>query len=344
MATHHFEPEIFYYTFESHEPALRIASGDTVVAETRDALGNDAKRNPLPESMKHKSSGTRLKESNPVLGPIYLEEAHAGDLLEVDGAENGEAHAGDLLAIHIRKIRLNRDFAISKQSAYFGSLTGEGPGRRLLYNAPIQDIWSEWRLDLERNVGILELPESRLKRVEAPLKPFIGSIGVAPRFGRVETTLTPGEFGGNMDYMETHEGTTLYLPVWVDGAHLAFGDIHALQGDGEVNGTALEVTAEVTLQIEVLEGRDAPWPERTRAEWPRLETDSHIMAIGCTRPLMDCVRLAQMELLHWLVEEYGFQREECWQLMAQVSSMRIGNVVDPLYAVAARFPKGYLPD
>ena len=327
MATHHFEPEIFYYTFETHEPGIKIASGDVVVAETRDALGYDAARNPLPEHMKHQVRGTRLKESNPVLGPIFLE----------------EARAGDLLAIHIRKIQINRDFAVSKQSAYFGSLTGEGPGRRLLYNSPIEEIWTEWHLDLKRNVGVLELPESRLKRVEAPLKPFIGSIGVAPRFGRVETTLTPGEFGGNMDYMETHEGSTLYLPVWVDGAYLSFGDIHALQGDGEVNGTALEVTAEVTLQIEVQKGRDAPWPERTTAEWPRLETDSHIMAIGCTRPLMDCVRLAQMELLHWLVEEYGFQREECWQLMAQVSSMRIGNVVDPLYAVAARFPKAYLP-
>jgi len=83
---------------------------------------------------------------------------------------------------------------------------------------------------------------SRLKRVEARLKPFIGSIGVAPRFGRIETTLAPGEYGGNMDCVETCEGTTVYLPVWVRGAYLAFGDVHALQGDGELNGTALEVT------------------------------------------------------------------------------------------------------
>ena len=327
MATHRLEPEIFHYTFATHEPQLRIRSGDTVVAETRDAMGYDAGRNPLPEGMKQRGAGTLLKESNPVLGPIFVE----------------DAQAGDLLAVHIRKIRLNRDFAISKQGTLFGNLTGEGPGKRLLYNAPIGEIWYEWRLDLERNIGVLELPESKLPPVEVPLAPFIGSIGVAPRFGRVETTLSPGEFGGNMDYMETREGATLYLPVWVDGAYLAYGDIHALQGDGEVNGTALEVTAEVTLEIEVLKGRDAPWPEVLRAEWPRIETEDHIMSIGCTRPLMDCVRVAQLELLHWLVEEYGFQREECWQLMAQVSSMRIGNVVDPLYSVAARFPKEYLP-
>jgi acetamidase/formamidase len=225
--------------------------------------------------------------------------------------------------------------AISKQNTNFGSLTGEGPGRILLYNDPIPTIWYEWHLDLERQVGVMELPNSRLGQVEVPLQPFIGSIGVAPRFGRVEMTLTPGEFGGNMDYMEVCEGATLYLPVWVEGAYLSFGDVHAVQGDGEVNGTALEVPAEVTLHIEVLKGRTA--------DWPRLENETHIMALGSTRPLMDCVRLAQMELLGWLVSEYGFQREEAWQLSGQVSSMRIGNVVDPCYTVAARFPKAFLP-
>ncbi len=319
MTIHHFEPQISCYTYGISEPALRIHSDDTVIAETRDAFGYDARRNPLPEQRKQRIPGTTLKESNPVVGPVYVE----------------EAEEGDLLAVHIRRIRLNRDFAISKQGPNFGSLTNEGPGRILLYNEPIPLIWYEWRLDLERNVGIFELPNSRLRRVEVPLSPFIGSIGVAPRFGRVETTLTPGEYGGNMDCAETREGTTLYLPVWVKGAYLSFGDIHALQGDGEVNGTALEATAEVTLEIEVLKGRTA--------EWPRLEDATYIMVAGSTRPLMECVALAQMELLRWLVDEYGFQREEAWQLMAQVSTMRIGNVVDPCYTVVAKFPKAYLP-
>jgi amidase len=320
VTVHHLEQRIYHYTFGVHEPALRIHSGDTVVAETRDAFGQDAQRNPLPEEMKARVPGTTFKESNPVVGPIYVEEA-------------GE---GDLLAVHIQQIRLNRGFAISKQGANFGSLTGESLGHNMLYNEPIPTIWYEWRLDLDRQVAIMDLPSSRLKRAEVPLSPFIGSIGVAPRFGRVETTLTPGEYGGNMDYMETGEGATLYLPVWVRGAYLSCGDVHAAQGDGEVNGTALEVTAEVTLRIDVLKG--------CQADWPRLETETHIMAVGSTRPLMDCVRLSQMELLTWLVSEHGFQREEAWQLMGQVSSMRIGNVVDPCYTVAARFPKRYLPN
>jgi acetamidase/formamidase len=319
MTIHHLESQKYYYTFGPHPPALRIHSGDTVIAVTRDAFGYDAQRNPLPESSKQQIPGTTLRESNPLVGPIYVE----------------EARQGDLLAVHIRRLRLNRNFAITWQNSYFGSLTGESPGHRLLYNDPVPLIWYEWQLDLERNVGIFELPHSRLKRVEVPLAPFIGSIGVAPRFGRVEMTLTPGEYGGNMDSPDVAEGTTLFLPVWVDGAYLLFGDVHALQGDGELNGVALEVTAEVTLDIEVRPG--------VAAEWPRLESDTHIMVAGSTRPLDDCVRLAQIELLHWLVSEYGFQREEAWQLNAQVGSMRIGNMVDPLYTVVAKFPKAYLP-
>ncbi len=319
MATHHLKPEIFYYTYGAHEPAIRIESGDTVVTETRDSAGWDTQRNPLPKEMKQRVAGTSLKESNPGAGPIFIE-----------GAQEG-----DMLAVHIEGIELTRDFAMSKQSEHFGSLTGEGEGHELLYNEPISTIWYEWKLDLERMVGILDLPKSRLKRAEVNLDPFIGSIGVAPRFGRVETTLAPGEFGGNMDCVETKQGTTLYLPVWVDGGYLLFGDIHAVQGDGEVNGTALEVTAKVTLRIEVIKGKTS--------DWPRLENDTHIMVIGSSRPLMDCVRLSQIGLLNWLLEDYGFNREEAWQLMAQVGSMRIGNIVDPCYTVVARFPKKLLP-
>jgi amidase len=319
MTIHHLEPKSFCYTFGPFEPALRITSGDTVVAETRDAHGYDAGRNPLPEHMKQRIPGTTLRESNPVVGPIYVE-----------GAEEG-----DLLAVHIRRIRITRNSALSRQSSNFGSLTGEGPGHILLYNDPVPIVPYEWKLDLDQNVGILELPNSRLKRVAVPLEPFIGSIGVAPRFGRVEMTLAPGEFGGNMDCVDTCEGTTLYLPVWVTGAYLAFGDVHARQGDGELNGSGLDVPAELTLEIEVLKGR--------KAEWPRLENETHIMVAASTRPLMDCVRLAQMELLSWLVGEYGFQREEAWQLNSQVGTMRIGNVVDPRYTVVAKFPKSCLP-
>lgn len=325
MPTHRIEPTIFQYTFGPHQPVLRIRSGDTVSAETRDAAGHDRNRQPLPDHLKQRLPGTALRESNPVVGPIYVE----------------EAEEGDLLAVHIARIRLTRDYASSMQGPRFGSLTGEGPGKTLLYNEPIPRIEYEWRLDLERNLGVLQMPGSRVGKVEVPLEPFIGSIGLAPRYGRIETTLTPGEFGGNMDFREVREGTTLFLPVWVKGAYLSFGDIHALQGDGEVNGTALEVTAEVTLQIEVVKQKGS---EGDRAEWPRLVDDRSIMVIGSGRPLLDCIRISQMELLGWLTAEYGFQREEAWQLMAQVGEIRVANIVDPAYTAVSKFPKAYLPE
>ncbi len=205
----------------------------------------------------------------------------------------------------------------------------------MFLNEPVPDKQFDWQIDLKRNVGILELQKSTVRRIEIALHPFVGSIGVAPRFGCVETSLTSGEYGGKMDCIETKEGTTLYLPVWVRGAYLAFGDVHAAQGDGEICGVALEITAEVTLRFEVIKGKGI--------EWPRLEDNTHIMTVGNGRPLIDCVRIAQVELVEWLVNDYGFDKWDALQVISQTGTMRIGNVVDPNYTVVAKFPKKCLP-
>lgn len=316
---HRFKPKIFYFTYGMNEPAYRIKPGDTIVLETVDAGGFDSKGDPIPEEMKQKIDGTILNPSNPLVGPFYVE-----------GAE-----AGDALSIQIEQIRLNRETAWSRHPPNFGSLTEEGPDRRLLLNEPIPLMAFRWRLDISRNLGILELPNSKIKRVKIPLHPFIGSIGVAPRFGRVETALTPGEYGGNMDCIETREGATLFLPVFSRGGYLSLGDIHAAQGDGEICGVALETTAEVKLRIDVVKGAGITWP--------RIEDDEYIMAVGNSRPLMEAFKIAHVELLNWLVSEYEFEKWEGFQLMSQVGRCRVGNVVDPKYTVVAKFPKKYLP-
>ncbi len=320
MKIHQFQPQIYYYTFGPNEPALTIHSGDVVVTTTRDAGGFDQKMEPIPETQKQRSDTTSLRESNPLVGPIYV----------------AEARPGDTLAVTIQRIKLNRDCAWSRQRPHFGGLSGEGPGKTLLLNEPLPLKSFDWRLDLERKIGTLQLENSRLKQVSIPLHPFLGSIGIAPRFGRIEPSLTPGEYGGNMDCVETKEGTTIYFPVWVAGAYLAFGDVHAAQGDGEICGVALETTAEVTVQVDIIHGR--------QLEWPHLQDDKYIMTTGSGRPLMDCVRLAYVELIRWLVDEYGFDKWEAYQLVSQVGTMRIGNVVDPNYTVVAKFPREYLPN
>ncbi len=320
MTIHRLEPQIFHTTFGRNEPALRVQSGDTIIAETRDAHGNDKHNVPLPAAMRPRADGFEFSTSNPLVGPIYVE-----------GAEPGDA-----LAVHIEKIELNRATAWSSHAPNFGSLTGEQSARRLLLNAPLPRQLFEWSLDLERRVGTLELRASRARRIELPLHPFIGSIGVAPRYGRVETALTPGEYGGNMDCVETRAGTTLYLPVWARGAYLAFGDIHAAQGDGEVCGSALETTAQVTLRVEARKN----W----QIEWPRLEDQDFLMTTGSLHSLIDAVRVAQVEMLNWLMSDCGFDKWEGWQVLSQAGTMRIGNIVDPNFTVVVKFPKTLLRD
>jgi len=320
MKIHKFQPQIYYYTFGPNEPALTIHSGDIVVTTTRGTMGIDGKPEPIPETQKQRSDITSYRESNPLVGPIYVK----------------EAKPGDTLAVTIQKIKLNRDYAWSRYRPHFGGLTGEGPGKTLFLNDPLPEKSFGWQLDLERNVGTLELENSRLKQIRIPLHPFIGTIGIAPRFGRIESSLTPGEYGGNMDCVETKEGTTIYFPVWVVGAYLSFSDVHAAQGDGEICGVALETTAEVTIQVDIIHGR--------QLEWPHMQDDEYIMTTGSGRPLMDCVRVAYIELIKWLVNEYGFNKWEAYQVVSQVGTMRIGNVVDPNYTVVAKFPREYLPN
>ena len=318
MTTHHLKTSIFHTTFGRNEPALRVTSGDTIIADTRDARGNDQLGNPLPDSMKPHPDGFEYSTSNPLVGPVYI-----------DGAE-----PGDTLAVHIEKIELNRASAWSSHSPNFGSLTGEQSARRLLLNEPLPRKLFNWSLDLQRQIGTLDLSDSRLKKIELPLHPFIGSIGVAPRYGRVETALTPGEYGGNMDCVETRQGATIYLPVWARGAYLAFGDIHAAQGDGEVCGSALETTALVQLRVEVKKN----WA----IEWPRLEDETFLMTTGSLHSLIDAVRVAQVEMLTWLIADCGFEKWEGWQVLSQASTMRIGNIVDPNFTVVVKFPKALL--
>ncbi len=320
MAEHRLQPERFIYTYGPTAPALRVRSGDTVIAETRDARGLDRAGVPLRPEMKQASPDTNLRESNPLVGPIYVE-----------GAE-----PGDLLAVHVEAIRLTRPWAWSRHNAHFGALTGEALGIRLLLNPPQPEAYFEWRLDLEAGIATLAVPKSRVGEVAVPLDPFIGSIGVAPRWGRVETALTPGEFGGNMDCPDVREGSTLLLPVWVRGAYLAFGDVHAAQGDGELCGSALETTAEVTLRLEVLKGKSATWPRAVDGEW--------IITMASTRPLDDALRAAVVEIVEWLATDYGYDRTEALQVLSQAGRIRVANFVDPQYTVACRFPRRLLPE
>ena len=144
-----------------------------------------------------------------------------------------------------------------------------------------------------------------------------------------------GNFGGNMDVADAREGTTVFLPIFHEGAYFYFGDAHALQGDGEICGSGLETTMDVTFEFDLIKGR--------RIQWPRMEDANDIMVAGSARPLVDAFRIAQVELIEWLVDEYGFEKLEAYQVVSQGGHSRIANVVDPNYTVVAKFPKRLLP-
>jgi amidase len=314
-----YNPTKFYYTFGPHEPALKLKPGDTLVTSTLDSEGCDAQGEKVGRDMVQSSRATEFYEANPLTGPFYVE----------------GANLGDTLALHIESIDITRDYAISKFPPGFGVLNIEdritGPTG---LGDPLPDMFFTWKLDLERGIGSLELPASRLGKIDIPLHPFLGCLGVAPRFGETINSLTPAENGGNMDCVETKPGTTVYLPVFVEGGLFMFGDVHAAQGDGEICGVGLETTADVTIKVDVVKGK--------KINWPRLEDETHIMVAASTRPLIDAFRIAHTEVVRWLAADYGFDKWEAFQVLSQVGTARVGNVVDPKYTVVAKFPRKYL--
>jgi acetamidase/formamidase len=166
------------------------------------------------------------------------------------------------------------------------------------------------------------------------MEPMIGTIGVAPEFETI-SSLTPGPHGGNMDCPDVCIGNKIMLPVYVKGALLFLGDIHAVQGDGEISGSAVEVPAECVLKVDVIKGK--------QISWPRIESKEYIMTVGSGRPLEDALRIAFTELILWLEEEYNFDKFEAYQLCSQVAKVRVAQMVDPQYTMVAKFPKKYLP-
>jgi len=204
-----------------------------------------------------------------------------------------------------------------------------------MLNDPVPNRRYVWELDLENLTGTTELPESRMDRITIDLEPMLGRVAVAPRGEEAFGGLWPGDFGGNMDAREVKPGTTVYLPIFHDGAYFYFGDGHARQGHGEVNGSGLETSMDVILELDLIKGK--------QIDWPRLEDDEYIMVAGSARPLIDAFRLAHIELVEWLEEDYGFGRWDAYQLLGQLAESTVANIVDPAYTVVAKFPKRYLP-
>ena len=296
-----FTPAVQQPTFAVREPVLRIRPGTVLVSRTHFGAYYTEAGGAFPGEV----------------GPIYVEGATTSDMLKVE----------------IVKVRPNHPLAASQVYSDFVGLATDV--RERLLNDPIPARRYLWRLDTTRMVGVTDMPKSRIRRLEIDLQPMLGRVAVAPRGQEAFNGLWPGDFGGNMDASEVREGTTVYLPVFHDGAYFYFGDGHARQGHGEVAGTGLETSMDVVLRIDLVKGRTI--------DWPRLEDAEHIMVAGSGRPLIDAFRLAHVELVEWLETDYGFERLDAYTLLGQVGESTVANIVDPNYTVVAKVRKRYLP-
>ena len=218
---HHFTPTRYHTTLGPHPPVLRVGDGDTLVTTTVDAWGVDRRREQV------------TPRSNPQTGPFYVEGAEPGDTLAVD----------------LEEIRPNRSYGFC-QSAVAANVVDPDYVRQLP-QAPL----AEWKVDAEKGTATLVGPESRLGRLVLPLEPMLGCFGVAAKGGQAISTATSAEHGGNMDYRGFVAGTTVYFPVFEPGALFFLGDGHAVQGDGEIVGTGIEISMDVRVTLRVLKGK-----------------------------------------------------------------------------------------
>lgn len=296
------------YVYGPAEPVLRLRSGDILETNTLDAFGNVLRKPGDTLSM--------VKGDNPLSGPFYVE-----------GAE-----PGDTLAVKILDLQVDSDQGVGAFEPGFGALNSTNYTPVLEKPLP-EKIWF-YPIDRASNTATFHALDSNFT-VKIPLHPFLGCIGVAPANNESRSSIVPAEFGGNMDSPEASVGNTVYFPVNVLGALLYMGDGHAAMGDGEVDGTAIEVPLRIRVQVEVVKHR--------KIAWPRFENDQAIMTVGAYRPLDDCLRIAFTELVGWIHQDYGLSEMDAYELLSKVARIHLNEMVDPNYVVVASIEKKYLP-
>jgi amidase len=315
QTTHRVAPDTFYNTlWRGHPVVARIKPGDVVITKTLDAGARD-ERNVL-----------RAQPSNPMVGPIYIE-----------GAEPGDA-----IAVNIRKVRPNRGTAWGYYRLGLFSLTGaaiEGvypnsykpdlvrPGRSDLLL---------WDVDTVRNVVRLREPVSAKHKLEFPMEPMLGVVGVAPSGDYAPTSGPSREYGGNMDFNEIREGSTVWLPVYHPGALLFVADGHALMGDGEPTGAGIETSMDVEFSVDLKKG--------ARLTGPRVVTRDYIISVGSQAefisPVDRAIQLATSDMVRWLTQDYGV---EPWVAHQIINVKAEYEIVTVMGSAALKIAKRWLP-
>lgn len=305
------EPEQYAWTFGGAAPLARIAPGTVLDLYTEDCFAGRVR-----SEKDLVSEVCEFPFLNPQTGPFHIE-----------GAE-----PGDTVAVHFVSIEPARDWAASTTVPLFGALTSTHTTATLQPPLP-ERVWI-WQLDRARGTALFQARDNDLQ-VELPLDPMHGTVGVAPASLEVRSALVPDAHGGNMDTPEMRAGVTCYLGVNVEGALLSLGDGHARQGEGETCGVAVECAMNTVVVVDLLKDVATPWP--------RLESDTHIISTGSARPLEDAFRISQLDLVQWLVRDYGFSELDAYQFATQTVESPLANVCDTNYTCVAKLRKQWLP-
>lgn len=302
----------FSFFFGKSEPLLRVTPGTIIEMYTEDCFGGAVTgQETLPSQV------CIFPFLNPVSGPIYVE----------------GAMPGDTLAVHFIEIEPARDWAVSSTFPHFGALTTTHQ-TAMLHDALEERVW---RYDVDKKNRTVTYNATKGNySVSMPLDPMHGTVGVAPGGFEARATITPDAHGGNMDTPELRAGTTAYFGVNHDGALLAIGDGHCRQGEGESIGTAVESAMNTVIVVDVIKNQGTAWP--------RIENDLAIMSTGSTRPLEDAYRISQHDLVTWVAQESKMDTLDALQLISQIGTAPVGNVVDPNYTFVSMVEKKYLPN
>ena len=303
--------EQYVYTFGGAAPVMRVKPGAVLRLWSDDAFGGALRTVDDLSSAK-----VDLRFVNPQTGPF-----------DVEGAE-----PGDTLVLHLVALEAARDWGASAAIPFFGGMTSTD--RVVTLQDPLPDTTWIYELDRDRKTVAFAARHSD-HRIELPFEPMLGTVGVAPAGGEVRSSLVPERFGGNMDTPEMRAGSTAFFGVNVEGAMFSVGDGHYRQGEGEACGTAVEGAMTTTLIVELIKG-GAPG-------WPRIESDSHWMTIGSSRPMEDSWRIGNAELVHWVGQMCGLHPMDSYQLCSQITQAPIANVVDVNYSVVVKAAKNLLP-
>jgi acetamidase/formamidase len=290
----------------ANTPAVKIAPGETVGFNPPDSSGGQITANSTLGDL----AGLDFSKVNPVAGPVFIDGAEPGDAIKVTLLEFGPSGWG---------------------------WTANIPGFGLLADQFKDPALHIWKYDAASLSPALYGPGGRV-----PLKPFCGTIGLAPAETGLHSIVPPRRMGGNLDIRDIAAGTELYLPVEVKGGLFSVGDTHAAQGDGEVCGTAIESPCTVAAKFELVKGANLAFPRFT-TPGPvsrHLDVKGYEVTTGIGPDLMEGARAAVSGMIDLLSKRYNMNPVDAYMLGSVCGDLRVSEIVDmPNWVVSFYFPR-----